>query len=86
MAAEGDNGMGVEAAVGPHREWSAGPGMAHPYHRLSQEVSGAPTGVDLSLPQPRHQQVAGASGHGQQWVIAPLPGIVSCGCEPRCLA
>ena len=31
--------MGVEAAVGPHRELSPGPAAAHPPHRLTQEVA-----------------------------------------------
>ena len=37
-AAGGDDGMGVEAAVGPHRELSPGPGVAHPPHRLTQDT------------------------------------------------
>ena len=32
-AAGGDDGVGVEAAVSPHRELSPGPGVAHPPHR-----------------------------------------------------
>ena len=68
----GDDGVGVEAAVGPHRELSPGPGVAHPPHRLPQEVGGTPSGVGPALAQPGHQHVAGASGHGQQRVIAPL--------------
>ena len=58
--------MGVEAAVGPHRELSPGSGVAHPPHGLPQEVS---------LSQPGHQHVAGAGGHGQQRVVAPLAGV-----------
>ena len=65
----------VEAAVGPHRELSPGPGVAHPPHRLPQEVGGAPSGVGPALAQPGHQHVAGASGHGQQRVIAPLARV-----------
>ena len=67
--------MSVEAAVGPHRELSAGPGVAHPAHRLPQEVGGAPGGVGPALAQPGHQHVASAGGNGQQRVIAPLAGI-----------
>ena len=74
-AAGGDDGVGVEAAVGPHRELSPGPGVAHPPHRLTQEVGGAPSGVGPALAQPDHQHVAGASGHGQQRVIAPLARV-----------
>ena len=37
-AAGGDDGVGVEAAVGPHRELSPGPGVAHPPHRLTQDT------------------------------------------------
>ena len=37
----GDHGVGIEAAVGPHRELSPGPGMAHSPHRLTQEVGRA---------------------------------------------
>ena len=65
----------VEAAVRPHREWSAGPSVAHPSHRSTQEVGGAPNGVGAALPEPSHQHLAGASGHGQQRVIAPLTGV-----------
>ena len=74
-AAGGDDGVGVEAAVGPHRELSPGPGVAHPPHRLTQEVGGTPSGVGPALAQPGHQHVAGASGHGQQRVIAPLARV-----------
>ena len=68
--------MGVEAAVGPHGEWSAGPSVAHPAHRLPQEVAGAPSGVGAALAQPCHQHVTGSGGHGQDRVIAPLAGVV----------
>ena len=40
-AADGDHGVGIEAAVGPHRELPAGPAVANPAHRLTQEVGGA---------------------------------------------
>ena len=75
LAADGDDGVGVESAVGPHRELSRGPGVAHPSHRLLQEVSGAPSGVSPACAQPGHQHVAGAGGDGQQRVIAPLAGV-----------
>ena len=75
LAAGGHHGMGVEAAVGPHRELSPGSGVAHPTHRLPQEVSSAAGGVGASLSQPGHQHVAGAGGHGQQRVVAPLAGV-----------
>ena len=75
LAAERDDGVGVEAAVGPHRELSPGPGVAHPPHRLAQEVGGASHGVGAALPEPGHQHVAGAGGDGQQRVIAPLAGV-----------
>ena len=65
LAADGDDGVGIEAAVGPHRELAPGPSMAHPPHRFPQEVGGAPT-----VAQPGHQHVAGAGGAGQQRVIA----------------
>ena len=42
-AADRDQGVGIEAAVGPHRELSPGPAVAHPAHRLTQEVGGAPS-------------------------------------------
>ena len=35
LAADGYHAMSVEPAVGPHRELSAGPGVAHPSHRLT---------------------------------------------------
>ena len=67
--------MGIEAAIGPHGELSLGPGVAHPAHRLPQEMTSAPAGVGLSLPQPGHQHVASAGSHGQQRVIAPPVGV-----------
>ena len=75
LAADGDHGVGVEAAVGPHGELSPGPGVAHPPQRLPQEVGGAPGRVGLALAQPGHQHVAGAGGHGEERVIAPLAGV-----------
>ena len=75
LAADGDDGVGVEAAVSPHRELPPGPAVAHPSHRLAQEVGGAPNSVGAALAQPSHQHVAGTGGHGQQRVIAPLAGV-----------
>ena len=66
----------VEAAVGTHREWPGGSGMADPPHRLSQEVGGAPSGVGPALAQPGHQHAAGARGYGEERVIAPHAGVV----------
>ena len=57
------------------RESSVGPGVAHPSHRLPQEVGGAAGGVGPALAQPGHQHVSGAGGDGQQRVVAPLAGI-----------
>ena len=75
LAADPDHGMGIEAAVGPHRKLSLGPGVAHPAHRLPEEMASAPAGVGLPLPQPGHQHVAGVGGHGQQRVIATPTGV-----------
>ena len=75
LAADRDDGVDVEAAVGPHGELSRGPGVAHPSHSFTQEVSGAPSSVGAALPEPGHQHVAGAGGDGQQRVIAPLAGV-----------
>ena len=50
LAADRDDGMGVEAAVGPHGECSLGSGVAHPAHRLTQEVGGAPRRVGAAFP------------------------------------
>ena len=63
-AADGDHGVGVEAAVSPHGELPAGPAMANPAHRLPQEVGGAAGGVGPALPQAGQQHVAGAGGDG----------------------
>ena len=35
LAADGDDGVGVEAAVGAHRELSSGASVAYPPHRLA---------------------------------------------------
>ena len=39
-AADGYHAMSVEAAVGPHRELAPGSAVAHPSHRLTQEMGG----------------------------------------------
>ena len=67
--------MGIEAAVGPHRELPPGPAAANPAHRLPQEVGGAAGGVGPVLAQPGQQHLAGSGGDGQQRVIAPLAGV-----------
>ena len=67
--------MGLEAAVGPHRELSPGPAVAHPPHRLTQEVGAATGRVGPAIAQPGHQHLAGAGGNGQQRVIAAGAGI-----------
>ena len=74
-AADGDHGVGIEAAVGPHRELSPGPTAANPPHRLTQEMGGASGGVGPALAQAGQQHVAGAGGDGQQRVIAPCTGV-----------
>ena len=43
FAADGDDGVGIEAAVGPHGELTRGTGVAHPPHLLAQEVGGPRT-------------------------------------------
>ena len=84
LATDGDHGVDVEAAVGPHRELPLGAGMAHPSHGLPLEVGGAPSGVGAALAQPGHQHVPGSgassSGPGQQRVIAPFAGIAMVAC------
>ena len=75
LAADGYHAMSVEAAVGPHRELSPGSGVAHPPHRLTQEVGGAAGSVGPALAQAGHQHVSGSGGDGQQRVIAPLTGV-----------
>ena len=45
-----DHGVGVEAAVGPHRELTLGPGVAHPAQRLPQEMSRSPGGIGPAPP------------------------------------
>ena len=66
----------VSSPVGAHRELAAGPTVAHPPHRFTQEVGSAASGVGTALAQPGHQHVAGSGGDGQQWVIAPRAGVV----------
>ena len=63
-AADGDHGVGVETAVGPHRELSPGSTVAHPPQRLTQEVGGAAGGVGAALAQPGHRHVAGSGAGG----------------------
>ena len=75
LAADLDHGVGIKTAVGPHRELSLGPGVAHPAHRLPQEVVSAPGGIGPALTETGHQHLSGAGGHSQQRVIAPLAGV-----------
>ena len=75
-AAGDDDAVVVEAAVGPHGELTGGSGVAHAAHRLPQEVGGAPRRVGSALAQSGHQHVAGASGDGEQRMIAPHAGVV----------
>ena len=75
LAADRYHAMGVEAAVGAHRELSCGSGMAHPAYRLPQEVGGIPSSIGAALPQPGYQHVTGSGGDGQQRVIAPLTSV-----------
>ena len=81
LAADGDDVVGVEAAVGPHGERSGGSGIAHSADGFPQEVGGAPGGVGPSLAQPGHQHVAGSGGDGQQVGDSPA-GRCSCGGAP----
>ena len=75
-AAGDDDAVVVEAAVGPHGELTGGSGVAHAAQRLPQEVGGAPRRVGSALAQSGHQHVAGASGDGEQRMIAPHAGVV----------
>ena len=75
LAADLDHAVGIETAVGPHRELSLGPGVAHPAHRLPQEVVSAPGGIGPALPETGHQHLSGAGGHSEERVIAPLAGV-----------
>ena len=70
--------MGVEAAVGPHGQWSGGAGVPHSVDGLAQEVGGAagPPEADWpSLSRPCRQHVAGPSSDGEERMIAPLAGV-----------
>ena len=75
LAAGGDNGAVVEAAVGSHGEFPSGSSVAHSSHRFPQEVSGAPGRIGSTLAQAGHEHVAGASSDGEQLMIAALAGI-----------
>ena len=66
-AADGDHGVGIEAAVGPHRELAPGSAVAHPPHRFTQEVGGATddvgqvwVGAETIRPAPPESGPAGA--------------------------
>ena len=58
------------------------PPVAHPPHRLPQEVGGAAGGVGAALAQPGHQHVAAAGGGREQRVIATGAGIAVVGALP----
>ena len=67
--------MSVEAAVGPHRELSSGPGVAHPPHRLTRKWA-APRAV-LAWPS-RSRDISTSpvpAAMARQRVIAPLTGV-----------
>lgn len=72
IAADGNDGGGVAAAVGPHGAMPGCSGPVHPSHRLPQEIGGSPRRVVFTLSQPCHQHVAGAGSAGQPRVIAPI--------------
>ena len=65
-----DDGVAIEAAVGPHRELAARAGGADPADRLAQEVAGAAGGVGAALAEPRHEDVAGPGRDRQERLIA----------------
>ena len=73
--AGGNDSVAIEAAVGPHRELCCSPAVAHPPHRLTEEVGGAAGGVGPALAQTGHQHLAGAGGNGQQRVIPSRAGV-----------
>ncbi len=75
-ADDGDDGVVVEATVGPHGELTRGSGVAHAAHRLPQEVGGTPGRVGSALAQTDHQHVAGARSDGEERVVAALTGVV----------
>ena len=52
LTTDGDQGVGIEAAVGTHRERSGGASVTHSAHRFTPEVGGAPNGVGAALAQP----------------------------------
>ena len=81
VAADDDQGVAIEVAVGPHRELCSGPAVAHPPHRLTEEVGGAPSGVGPALAQTGHQHLAGAGGNGQQRVIPSRAGVAVVACS-----
>ena len=74
--AGGNDSVAIEAAVGPHRELSCSPAVAHPPHRLTEEVGGA-AGRCWARPSRRRDistspvQAAMASS----WVIPSRAGV-----------
>ena len=60
LATDGNDGVGIEAAVGPHRERSRGTGVAHSRHRLPAGSWLRPRAVlARPLAQSCHQHVSG---------------------------
>ena len=58
IAAVSHDTVGVEAAVGPHGEWSGGSGVAHSGDGLAQKVGAAPRRVGSTFAQSSHQYVS----------------------------
>lgn len=75
LAAGSDHRVGVEAAVGAHRELTARSGLADPPHRLREGVGRAPSAVRPARAQPCHQHLTGPGCHREQRVIAPRSGV-----------
>ena len=76
VATGGNDSVGVEAAVGPHGEWTGGFGVTHSAGGFTQDVCGASGRVGPALPQPRHQHVAGSGRDGEERVMAPPASVV----------
>ena len=76
LAADRDQGVGIEAAVGAHRELSPGPTVAHPPHRFTQEVGGAPNGV----PGPRAAETSARRRFRRRWPAAGDSPAGRCSC------
>ena len=83
IAAVSHDTVGVEAAVGPHGQFSGGSGVAHSGDGLAQKVGAALRRVGSTLAQSSHQKVNIQRARRYPMVLAHVSGIIVGAFEPE---